>query len=146
MIKIQSEVFINHPPEEVFNYISNFENNPEWQSGMVSAKFTTDPPLRVGSKYIQEAKFFSRPVHSNFEVIAYEPGRMVKATSETGSFPITFTRIVEPKDGGSHITAIVEGDAGGFYKLAEPLLARMVKRSVDGDYANLKAILETPGL
>ncbi len=142
MIRIETEVYIKRPPEEVFDYISNFENNPMWQNGMVSAEFTTEGPLRVGSTYVQEAKFLGRPVHSNFTVIAYEPGQMVKATSESGSFPITFTRMVEPKDGGTLVKAIVEGDAGGFYKLAEPLIARMVKRSIDGDYTNLKAILE----
>jgi hypothetical protein len=74
---------------------------------------------------------------------------MVKATTRSGSFPIfeeTFTRIVEPKDGGTQVHAIIEGDASGIYKLAEPLMARMVKRSVDSDYANLKAVLETSSL
>jgi hypothetical protein len=41
------------------------------------------------------------------------------------------------------VSAIIEGDASGFFKLAEPLLARVVQRSVDGDYANLKHLLET---
>ena len=66
----------------------------------------------------------------------------MKASSTSGSFPITFTRMVEPIDGGTRVTAIVEGDARGFFKLAEPLLARMVRRSVDSDYRNLKRILE----
>jgi uncharacterized membrane protein len=145
MIKIETEVFIQRPSHEVFDFISNFENNPLWQGGMVSAKFTTDGPLRIGSTYVQEAKFLGRPVHSNFEVIAYEPGRMVKATTRSGSFPITFTRIVEPRNGGSRVHAIVEGDASGFYRLAEPLMSIMVNRSVDSDYANLKALLEMKG-
>ena len=143
MLKIEVEVFIKRPSQEVFDYIANFENNPNWQGGMVSAKFTSEGPLQVGSTYVQEAKFLGRPVHSDFEVIAFEPGRMVKATTRSGSFPITFTRMVEPKDGGTQVKAIVEGDASGIYKLTEPLMTFMVKRSVDGDYKNLKAILES---
>lgn len=77
-----------------------------------------------------------------FEVIGYEPGQMVKATSTSGSFPITFTRLVQAEGEGTRVTAVIEGNAGGFYKLAEPLLARFVQRSVDNDYANLKQILE----
>jgi len=49
---------------------------------------------------------------------------------------------VEPTEGGAYVRAIVEGDATGFFKFAEPLLSRMVKRSVDGDYKNLKRIME----
>jgi hypothetical protein len=51
--------------------------------------------------------------------------------------------VVEPIEGGTLVTAIIEGDASGFFKLAEPLLARMVQGSVNADYANLKYILET---
>jgi uncharacterized membrane protein len=143
MIKVETSVIINRPPEEVFAYISNFENNPGWQSGMQEARFTSEGPLGVGSTYAQVAKFLGRRIESTFEVIGYEPKRLVKATSTSGSFPITFTRMVEPVEGGTQVAAIIEGDASGFFKLAEPLMARMVQRSVDGDYANLKHILET---
>lgn len=142
MIQVKTSVQIDRPSEEVFDFISNFENNPKWQSGMVSAEITSEGPLRAGSTYSQVAKFLGRPVVSEFEVIEYEPHRMVKATSTAGSFPITFTRIVEPEGMGTKVSAIIEGDASGFFKLAEPLLKRMVQKSVDGDYRNLKQILE----
>ena len=142
MIKVETTVHINRPPQEVFAYLSNFENNPRWQSGMREARFTSEGPLRLGSTYEQVASFLGRPVLSTFEVIAYAPGQMVKATSTSGSFPITFTRMVVAEEEGTRVTAVIEGDASGFFKLAEPLLTRFVQRSVDNDYANLKKILE----
>ena len=142
MLKIESTVSINRPPQEVLAYIANFENNPKWQGGMREAKFTSEPPLRLGSTYEQVASFLGRPVVSTFEVIAYEPGQMVKATSTAGSFPITFTRMVKAEGEGARVTAVVEGDSSGFFKLAQPLMIWFVQRSVDNDYANLKKILE----
>lgn len=143
MIQIKASVHIQRPPEEVFAYLSNFENNPKWQSGMVSAKFTSPGPLRVGSTYSQEARFLGRPVISEFTVIEYEHGRRVKIASTSGTFPITVTRMVEPDgDGGSRVTAVVEGDASGVYRIAEPILTRLVRRSVQGDYLRLKSVLE----
>ena len=142
MIRIISQVDVSQPSEEVFACISNFENNPKWQSGQIEAKFTSEPPLRVGSTYDQVAKFMGRQIVSQFEVVEYEPDRKVKASSTSGSFPITFTRMVEPTEAGTRVKAIVEGDARGFFKLAEPLLSRMVQRSVESDYRNLKQILE----
>lgn len=142
MIRVETEVHINKPSEEVFAYISNFENNPKWQAGMIKAKWTSEGPLRPGSTYAQLAGFLGRRIESNFEVLEYEPGRLVKAASTSGSFPITFTRMVEPESEGARVKAIIEGDASGFFKLAEPLLAVMVKRSVDKDYRNLKRVLE----
>jgi uncharacterized membrane protein len=143
MIQVKVSVHIRRSPEEIFAYLSNFENNPKWQSGMVSAKFTSPGPIRVGSTYSQKARFLGRPVISEFEVVEYEPGRRVKITSTSGTFPITVTRMVEPDgDSGSHVRAIIEGDASGVYRLAEPILARMVQRSVQGDYLRLKSVLE----
>lgn len=142
MIRVETSVHIERNPDDVFDFISNFENNPRWQSGMVSAKFISQAPLRIGSTYSLVAKFLGRPVISTFEVIEYEPNRMIKAASTSGSFPITFTRIVTPHNNGTLVSAIIEGDASGFFKLAEPILGRMVQRSVEGDYRNLKQILE----
>ena len=67
---------------------------------------------------------------------------MVKAASTSGFFPITFTRTVEPIETGTKVSVIIEGDAVGFFKLAEPLLARIVQRTVDLDYRSLKRTLE----
>ncbi len=138
-----STVDIDRPPAEVFGFVSNFENNPRWQGGMVEARFTTPPPLRVGSRYDQVATFLGRRITSTFEVVELDEGRRVKATTVESSFPITFTRVVEPRNGGSRVEAIVEGDATGFFRLAEPLMRRKVQKSIDGDYARLKELLES---
>ncbi len=143
MIKVRTEVLIRRPSNEVFEYVSNFENNPRWQTGISQAKFTTDEALTVGSIYEQVASFLGRKVVSTFRVIELVPGQMVKATTISGSFPITITRVVEPTAEGTRITGIIEGDASGFFRLAEPLLARLVQRSVDQDYARLKTVLES---
>jgi uncharacterized membrane protein len=142
LIKIETKVQIERPSKEVFEYISNFENNPKWQSGQLEAKFTSEEPLQVGSTYDQVAKFLGRRIVSTFEVLEFEPDRKVKASSTSGSFPITFSRMVEPRGERTEVTAIIEGDASGFFKLAEPLLKRMVQNSVDSDYQNLKRIME----
>ncbi len=143
MIRTTTTIEIDRRAAEVFAYVSDFENNPRWQGGMVEARFTTDPPLRVGTRYEQLARFLGREIRSTFEVIELEPGRLVKATTVESTFPITFTRIVEPAGGGCQVTAIVEGDASGIFKLAEPLMRRKVQRSIDADYARLKELLES---
>ena len=142
MIRVETEVEISRPSDEVFAFISDFENNPKWQSGQLEATFTSEGPLGVGSTYDQVAKFLGRRIVSTFEVLEYESNRRVKASSTSGSFPITFTRLVEPIYEGTEVKAIIEGDASGFFKLAEPLLGRMIQRSVDSDYLNLKKIME----
>ncbi len=145
-MQVTAEVFVDRPPEWVFEFVSNFENNPRWQGGMVEARWLTPPPLVVGSQYEQVAKFLGRRIVSTFEVVALEPGRLVKATTIESSFPITFTRRVEPEGTGSRVSALVEGDASGFFRIAEPVLRWLVERSVRADYARLKELLEGAGV
>ena len=140
VVEVSRQVEASAP--EAFEVISDFERNPSWQKGMRSCRWTTDPPLRVGSTYVQEAGFLGRTIESTFEVIEYEPGRRVKATTIAGSFPITFARTVTPSDGGARIDARIEGDASGFFRIATPLMRFMVRRSIEADYDRLARMLE----
>ncbi len=144
MIRVTAEVEVYRPSEAVFAYLSDFENNPRWQGGMREARFTSEPPLRAGSTYDQVATFLGRRIVSSFEVVALEPGRSISIATTQSSFPIRVTRRVEPIDAAStRVTAEIEGDATGFFRVASPILRWIVQRSVRKDYANLKRVLES---
>ena len=140
---VEVTVDVDRPPEEVFAYVADFENNPAWQSGVETARFTADGPLGVGSTYVQEAGFLGRRIESTFEVTAFEPGTMVRIESVAGTFPIQVTRRVDPIEGGSRVTATVEGEPDGVFRLAAPLVTPLMRRRIEGDYRRLKALLES---
>ncbi|WP_261131268.1 SRPBCC family protein [Bacillus sp. Marseille-Q3570] len=142
MIKVVVNKVIEQPLEMVFAYIANFENNPKWQKGMIEAKFTTNGPLQVGSIYDQVAKFLGKRIITTFRVVDYEENEKIKITSIKSTFPITVTRTVEQFNGATKVTAIVEGDATKVFKIAQPIMKRMVEKSVKTDYENLKKQLE----
>ncbi len=145
-ISVTSSIDIARPAREVFDYVADFENNPAWQRGMKSARFTSEPPLGVGSTYDQVASFLGKEIVTSFEVTAFEPGSSVTITSTSGTFPIEVTRTVEATgEGTCRASALVNGNPGGLFKLAGPLLRKMVQGSVRKDWANLKALLEARG-
>ena len=51
MSKTVVAIDIMKPPEVVFAYITNFENNPNWQAGMKSCKFTSEGTVGSGTTY-----------------------------------------------------------------------------------------------
>lgn len=57
---------IERPAAEAFEFIADFENNPRWQGGMRSCRWTSEGPLRVGSTYVQEASFLGRRIDTHF--------------------------------------------------------------------------------
>jgi uncharacterized membrane protein len=144
VIGVRVSIDVDRPPEDVFGYLEDAENNPHWIPNMRSCRWTTPAPVGVGSRYEQTSAFLGRLIRTSFEVTEHEPGHRVTIESREGSsFPIKVMRIVEPRaDGGSRVTELVEGDASRFYAIATPLLRAMVTRNIRRDYRNLKRVLE----
>ena len=136
---------IDRPASDVFAFVSEFPNNPRWQRGQRECRWTSPPPLRVGSTYEQHARFLGRDLVNVFRVIEFDPDARVKFTSTEGTFPLTITRTVEPLgDSHARFTEQVAGDPRGVYRIAEPILRRLVRHSIERDFPRLKALLETP--
>ncbi|TNE85999.1 MAG: hypothetical protein EP330_23985 [Deltaproteobacteria bacterium] len=129
------------PPQVVFDYVADFENNPHWQGGMESCRWTSPPPLAVGSTYEQRASFLGRTILTTFEVTAYEPGHSIRIESVVSTFPIQVTRTVEPLDGGgARVTAQVSGQPPWYLRL--PGMATLMRRAIAADYTRLRQVLE----
>lgn len=143
MIETTTTIEVRRPADEVFAYISDMPNNPQWQSGMKSCRWTTEPPIAVGSRYDQLATFLGKVITSRFEVVEYEPGRCIRIVTYESTFGLDITRMVEPVDETTcRVTAIVKGEQAGVFKLFGPLLSKMVASSVRRDYEALQDILE----
>jgi uncharacterized membrane protein len=145
MKPVTVRVDIHRPAQEVFAFLEAVENNPRWLRGMESCTWTTAPPVRVGSRYEQRARFLGRRIRTSFEVTAHQPGRLVTISSRQGSsFPLTVTRQVESLAAGRcRVTETVDSDPRGFYRIAQPMLRELVRRSIRRDYLRLKALLES---
>ena len=140
MVKVDVSVIINRSAEEVWAYLDDPSNWPEWNATVLEAK-ASDRPLRVGTTVESVAKFLGRRITSTFEITEYEPGRKVVSRT-TAPFPLTQTYIVEPAAGRARVSGTLEGEPGGFFKLGEPILARIAKKQVDSQFETLKEILE----
>jgi hypothetical protein len=145
MIETSTSIEIERTAAEVFAFVSEFPNNPRWQRGQRSCRWTSAPPLRVGSTYDQQARFLGRDLVNSFRVVELDPGRRVRFTSVAGTFPLTITRTVEPLgDSRARFTEHVQGDARGVYRIAEPVLRRLVRRTIKRDFPRLMALLVAP--
>ncbi|HEU0291452.1 MAG TPA: SRPBCC family protein [Anaerolineales bacterium] len=142
MAKVETSIVINRPIEEVFAFLSNRENNPKWISEVTEVSKTSDAPVGVGTTWREIRKFLSQRLENEYEYIEYEPNRKITTRSKSGPFPLEFQSRFENVEGGTRIQSIIQGEPGGFFKLAEPLLISMVKRQLETALANLKDLME----
>jgi uncharacterized membrane protein len=146
MIEVTASVEIDRSSDEVFDYLADMENNPLWQRGQQRCVWTSEPPLRVGSTYDQEARFLGRTIRSSFVVAELEPGRRIRIRTTAGTMPLDITRQVRRVGPNrTAVSAIVKGEPSGMFSLAAPVMRRLVASSVAKDYRRLKTILESSG-
>jgi len=144
-MKIEISTVINRPVEEVFAVLSNAENNPKWSSAFLEVKKTSEGPIGVGTTWRGLGKFLGQRIETEIEVTEYEPNRK-SAQKSKSPFPVNQQMTFESVEGGTRVNVRFEAEPGGFFKLAEPLFATMVKRGIETDLANLKDLMEAHAL
>ena len=146
MAQLEVGIQINRPIEEVFAILGNPENGPKWSSGSSEVMITSPGPIGVGTTYRSVRKFLGQRIESETEVTEYEPNQRIASKSISGPFPMESSVTFEPVKGGTRVTAILVGEPGGFFKLAEPVLVSRMKQQFETDLAKLKDMMETGAL
>jgi uncharacterized protein YndB with AHSA1/START domain len=144
-IDVTAEVAIRRPPRDVAAYMTDPAHDSEWIGGVREARMETPPPLAVGSRVARVAYFLGRRVEYVNEVTELDPERVLDMRSVKAPFPMRVTYSFEPADGCGAATVVrnrVRGAPGGFFALFGPLLAPLVKRSVQKDLERLRDVME----
>lgn len=142
VIEVVVDRTVAKPADAVFDFLSDHSNNPRWQGGMQSCTWTTEPPIRVGSRYDQVARFLGREIRTEFEVTAFEPGRSITIESRSGPLDLHITRTVETDGDRTHVHAVIRGTPSGPMRFAEPLMAGKVRKDINADYDRLVTLLD----
>jgi carbon monoxide dehydrogenase subunit G len=125
--------FINRPLQEVFDFATNPANFAQWQSGTESAEWSSEGPVGVGSTVHLDL---------NVEITQWNPPDSYSIRAKSGPMDVEATNKFESKNGGTLVIQDFEGELGGFFKLAEGLALKQVKKQVETDGHALKMLLE----
>src|SRR5260221_11205758 len=142
MARIEINLVINRPVEEVFAFVSNSENLPRWISTVLECKKTSKGPLGVGGTFSSRLTFLGREFDGNLVVTEHEPNRIYASKMAEVPFPLETRYILKLVENATHVAFVVEGEPGGCFKFAEPLVVSMAKRAYEADLQDLKEMLE----
>ena len=139
-MKFEISTHINRPVAEVFKYMTDPAKLPEWNS-VVEEASATETPVRVGTKVQSKARFLGRKIEGTFVVTEHELNKRFANKAEK-PFPLTVTNTFEAEGGGTKVVAIFDGEPGGFFKIGEPILARIAKKQFQAQLETAKELLE----
>lgn len=145
MVASVKSVEIARSPDEVFAYVADIRNEPNWHVDMDSVPPDTDAVPVVGKTYPVKFKPFMGKTDGTYTVLEFEPGARVVYRASLGGFEPTITHAVEPAAGGARFTRSVDMRPSGVMALMTPVMAVMVPRRNRVFVENLKRVLEATG-
>jgi uncharacterized protein YndB with AHSA1/START domain len=142
MISIEKSVQVNRPPAEVFAYATDVTKNAEWSADIVRAEQTSAGPVGVGTTSVLVQKVMGKEMQNGTEVTVYDPPHRFGFKTTSGPVQFEGTQTFEEVQGGTRLTFSIKGEPGGFFKVAEGLLAKELEKRFERDLKSLKARLE----
>ncbi len=143
MIDVTTKVEIARPAREVFAFVADQTNAPQWQTGLEEVRRLTDGPIGVGSEHEFVRTFAGRRFASRNRFVAFEPGRYVRFEIPSGWITGTASYRTEAShSAGTVLTSRMEFRARGPLSLLEPVLSRILAKDSRRDEQRLKSLLE----
>jgi uncharacterized membrane protein len=142
-MRVEETVEIDTPLEEVFKYISEVGNYPQWMAHVLEVRKDTPGPPQRGDRFVVAIKSVGRRFETPYERSSYEAGRRYTDRAVGGPIPNQrWHSAFQEVPGGTRFTRAVEVESGGLLKLLEPLQKRAAARQLKKDLQTLKHLVE----
>jgi uncharacterized membrane protein len=138
VLEFENTIRIDRPVEEVFAFLSDFENIPKWNYYVLEVRQLSESPIGVGTTYHQVRKSDQQ----DLRIIEFEPGHTVAVKTLPQSSPDLEMRFTLYEEG---ITTRVRDEwklNTGRPAIFERLAGGRIKSAVAENLAKLKELLE----
>ena len=146
MYEFTSSILINRPQEDVFKVITDPDIQSKWQSLLESMEWTSNGSTGVGSTMKTVSKFLGRKIEAEIEITAWDPPHRIDWKVNNGPYPAQVSNKLVSQGAGTLLTSTSSAEFGGFFKLAEGLLGKQIKKQIDNNYESLKLLMESDQL
>jgi uncharacterized protein YndB with AHSA1/START domain len=142
---VETSIVINRPVADVFAYVADFENHPQWEKNFQQVRRLSGFDEGVGTTYECVFKVPGQRVTATLEITGYEPGRRIAFRADKPAMAKPVGEILLAAEGaGTRVTLRPRPEITGPMKLMVPLMAGYVRRSNLRHLRLLKEKLEQP--
>jgi uncharacterized protein YndB with AHSA1/START domain len=142
---VEGEIVIKRPIEEVFDFVADERNEPQYNPRMSVAEKVTDGPVGIGTKFHSVMSSRGGPAEMTIEFTQFDrPHRIVETIQVSNVMVIDGELRFEPVTEGTKMTWLWELHPRGVYKLLGPIIRRTGERQELTVWTGLKELLESP--
>ncbi len=142
MVRIEGEIVINRPVEEVFDFVADERNEPRYNPQMLRAEQISSGPIGLGTRFRAETATMGRTAEMTIEFTTFERPRQLASTTQMVAMDIQGTLTFDPIPEGTRMRWSWEVEPHCVFKLMTPLIGRMGQRQEETIWASLKRYLE----
>jgi carbon monoxide dehydrogenase subunit G len=142
MINLDFSALIDRPQKDVFAFVTNPNNMSKWNSAVVSLEQITPGAVGAGTKFKSVGELLGRRIEGGMQITVYEPDTQCGFHINAGPLQVNITLSFKTIGTGTKVSLNAQGNPGGLFKLAEPVLASRVKSMMEENLARLKSVLE----
>jgi uncharacterized protein YndB with AHSA1/START domain len=139
-VHFTNTVTIRRPLADVFGYVADFENIPNWNYAIAETQ-QSPGPTRVGTT-IRQVRTIPRHSEETLEVTDFVPERRIELSGTLGPFQGSMRYDFESTPEGTRLTNEADLHAEGLLRVAEPLAAGRIGGAVAENLGELKRLLE----
>jgi len=128
MARIEGDIVITRPVEEVFDFVADERNEPRYNPRMLRAEKISPGPIGEGTRFRAETRTMRGSAEMMIEVTAYERPRGLASSTQLSSMEIRGTLAFDPVPEGTRMHWEWDVKPRGFLKLLSPMVAWMGRR------------------
>jgi uncharacterized membrane protein len=139
-VEFDLEVTIDRPVADVFAYVTNVDNVPEWQESAVSAEW-----LEEGRRFRERRRFMGREADVELEITTLDRDRRFDVQAVTAPVKFEIRHSFEAVDGRTLLRVHAEAKLGGALRFAGAMAKKQAEAQFRRDFERLKDVLEGSG-
>jgi uncharacterized membrane protein len=136
----ENTVVVNRAPDDVFEFLANAENDPQWRKGVMDIQRVSGEG--VGARYRQGLKGpLGRRIATDIEITEYRPNELISFRATEGPVRPEGRYELTPVDNGTRVRFRLDADTPGAKRFIAPMVQRQMANEV-GRLDELKRVLE----
>jgi hypothetical protein len=139
-----ASVDIRRQLDEVFAFVCNPLNDPQWNRKVAKIEKLTVGPIGVGTVFRQAAAFGGGRIESEWQITEYEPSHLFHGKSTRGLFHFDGGYRFVSNDGITHVTKYASFDLARILPpfISKSLAGSLLSKEFDASFDSLKRLLD----
>ena len=142
MARVEGEITINRPVEEVFDFVADERTEPRYNPRMRDAEQISEGPIGLGARFRTELETMGRTVPMIVEFAGYERPRRLASVTRSSMMETEGALTFESVPGGTRMRWSWYVRPRGALRLMAPLVGVIGRRQEQRIWGNLKRLLE----